>query len=337
MRPAMMWRAFAVLLGIAAPFQVLAAPSSANERSIAQVRAVRDDAVVGTAVLVSIDATAEEPVLFFITALRLFDQTDGERPTPARLVTPGGDAMEIHPDDVIRPMGSMAGVAILRVTWPGHAQAALPLDMAGPDVRGVFVIAGFDRNGSAIDIPERVQYRATSAVTGDRAVAELHAPLGAPAISSSGVFGIITDWQPGRSPVITLLSFADRFLSHHLPAPVPRRTGAAAEASLFQVTEKRVSGPLLSVACGAENIGEIEVPYRLALNETAVDATASFTRARSVRLADVTVLALDDRTVRLRFTLAGVPPPAFAPPGPCLPGQALVTVRVNVVSFPRQE
>jgi hypothetical protein len=69
--------------------------------------------------------------------------------------------------------------------------------------------------------------------------------------------------------------------------------------------------------------------------ETAVDATASFLNAPSLHLADVTVLSLRDRTVKLRFTMAGIPPAPFSTT--CAAGQALVSVRVNVLVLPRPE
>jgi hypothetical protein len=69
------------------------------------------------------------------------------------------------------------------------------------------------------------------------------------------------------------------------------------------------------------------------LREGIVDATASSVHSKSVRLGDVTVLSLRDRTVKLRFAMAGIPPPPFSTT--CGPGQALVSVRVNVLVVPR--
>jgi hypothetical protein len=208
--------------------------------------------------------------------------------------------------------------------------------LSAPLDRGVFIVTGFRPDGSVLEIPERVQRRSTTIVTGERAIPEMDAPLGAPAISSAGLFGIVTESEPGQGPVVTLLSSVEHFLSGYLPTDMSNRREAP-KTPLFKLTEKRVGGPLLSVACDAETTGEIDVPYRLALNERVVDATASFSFARSVKQADLTVLSLNDRTIKLRFNLIGGPSPAFVPPGPCVPGQAVVTVRMNVVSFPRQE
>jgi hypothetical protein len=67
----------------------------------------------------------------------------------------------------------------------------------------------------------------------------------------------------------------------------------------------------------------------LETQESAIDVSADFVNRREVRLADVSVLNVQDRSVRLRFTLGGVPAPP-APPRACPQGQALVSVRVNV-------
>jgi hypothetical protein len=53
----------------------------------------------------------------------------------------------------------------------------------------------------------------------------------------------------------------------------------------------------------------------------------------------VTVLNLEDRAVRLRFTMVGAPP--GPPPTPfgatdtCRPGDALIAVRLNLVVLPQ--
>jgi len=58
-----------------------------------------------------------------------------------------------------------------------------------------------------------------------------------------------------------------------------------------------------------------------------VDITS--TAPRAVRLGDVTVVSLQDKVIKLRFTMIGVPPSAAPTSGPR--GQALVTIGVNLV------
>ncbi len=87
-------------------------------------------------------------------------------------------------------------------------------------------------------------------------------------------------------------------------------------------------------ALGVQNVTPAgEIPFELGPRERAVDATASFKKPQSLRLADVTVLSLHDRTVTLRFTMGGIPLPPFSTT--CTPGQALVSVRVNTLTLPR--
>ena len=65
------------------------------------------------------------------------------------------------------------------------------------------------------------------------------------------------------------------------------------------------------------------MPLELGPREWVVDAQAAFLNPHEVRLAEVTVLTLEDRSVRLRFTVGGWPSPA-ARPASCPRGQALV-------------
>ncbi|HEX7670090.1 MAG TPA: hypothetical protein VF395_10925 [Polyangiaceae bacterium] len=60
--------------------------------------------------------------------------------------------------------------------------------------------------------------------------------------------------------------------------------------------------------------------------------TTSATIPRALHLGDVTVLRLEDRTVKVRFTMVGVPPLAFPSPYPT--SQALVTVRLTALVLP---
>jgi hypothetical protein len=182
----------------------------------------------------------------------------------------------VRPDQVLRPVGDMTGVAVLRVGgMTGHPDA-VSLDFQSPAVGGVFVIAAA-RDGARVDVPERVQFLATRLVVGDRSLAALPGCIGAPALSEKGVFGVVIDCAPGRAPVVALLSAARAFLSRHLmPAP---QTSIAGETPRFTLSQRLLDGPLMTVGCDAVNAGEVVVPYQLRENEKAVDATASFLNA----------------------------------------------------------
>ena len=102
----------------------------------------------------------------------------------------------------------------------------------------------------------------------------------------------------------------------------------------FEVTERQIDGPLLKVGRGVMNAGEIDVPFDVGRRDLAIDATETFMRPQSLRLADLTVFYLEGRTVKLRFTMIGTPPPPF--PAAYPRGQALVTVRVDLVVLPNR-
>jgi hypothetical protein len=75
------------------------------------------------------------------------------------------------------------------------------------------------------------------------------------------------------------------------------------------------------------------IPFELGPREMAVNEPAGSKEPQSFHLASIGVLSLRDRTVKLRFAMAGVALPPFATT--CAPGQALVSVRVDVLSVPR--
>jgi hypothetical protein len=326
------------LIATAATTPARSASVLRNDQATVRVRTVHEGrSVEGTAVLVAVERKGGDPILYFVSAARLFAQPDGD---PAidivRLLAADGQAVDVHADQVLRPVGNVSGVALIRVAWPLAAMTPIPIDLEEPTVGGVFVIAGFGADGRSVNVPERVQYRATRLVTGDRAVADLYGPLGAAAISPQGVFGIVTESEPGRSPIIVLLSSMHAFLARHLPAS-PRLQTETRPPAHFELAEWQLTGPFLSVGCAAISAGVIELSHQLSRNEKPVDATASFVNATSLKLADLAVLGLDDRNIKLRFTMIGVPPQLFSSPEPCPEGQALVTVRVNVVVLPHQE
>ena len=95
------------------------------------------------------------------------------------------------------------------------------------------------------------------------------------------------------------------------------------------------AAPLSILAATPDHAGlrEMKIPFALEPRELAMDATASAIEPRSRRLADVTILSLHDRTVKLRFTMTGVPLPPFS--ATCTPSHALVSVRVNILTSAR--
>jgi hypothetical protein len=67
------------------------------------------------------------------------------------------------------------------------------------------------------------------------------------------------------------------------------------------------------------------------------DVTAAVINPAEVFLADVNVLSLADRLVRLRFTLGSDPAPPAPPPAlpaNCPQGQALITLHMRLAMVP---
>lgn len=78
---------------------------------------------------------------------------------------------------------------------------------------------------------------------------------------------------------------------------------------------------------------QVNRPSPLALRDAMIDVETSLPTPRSLRLGEFTVVRLQDRIVRLRFTMMSVPPPAVPPRAPR--GQALATVGVDVIALVR--
>jgi hypothetical protein len=162
-------------------------------------------------------------------------------------------------------------------------------------------------------------------VVGDRPAVLLAGCVGAPAIAPGGVFGIVRECDGERPPIVSLLSTARPALDRYMPRP----TTGALPAPQFEVVDRQVTEPFLFDACSAPVLTHVDVPLLLASREALTEATASIAAPREVRVGDVSVLRLDDRALRVQFTLGGYPGPPV-PPAPCPQGQALITLRLRV-------
>jgi hypothetical protein len=110
---------------------------------------------------------------------------------------------------------------------------------------------------------------------------------------------------------------------------VPRQTTQVLLARQFGLAERQITSPLLLVGCDFTNIREIDVPLQLGPREFVTDATLVNPR----EVTDITVVKLEDRSVRLRFSLGSFPGPP-ASPTDCPQGQALVTLHLRLAVTP---
>jgi hypothetical protein len=324
---------------------VLAAAGSvsASEEAKAGEGAVLRVQIVGSAgttegmcFLVHQERREHDVVHYFLTSSHLFDAGSlGESrtvPLRIRVIVDDSTVIETSGNNVSFPGGieQGLGLAIIKAVSTNTSLAPTPVAMDPPDAGGVFVVWRRQGDGSKAMLTERVRFRSTRLVIGDRAAADANGFLGSPAAVEGGVFGVVSEVGSGGAPVIALLSAARGFLTRAIPGWTP----TVSTTPGFRLEQRVVQGPLLQVGCDAVKAGDLDVPIAFAPREVAVDATADFTSPRALRLGDITVLSLQDEVVKLRFTMMGVPPPPF--PAPCPQGQALVTIGVNVVVVPRR-
>jgi len=321
--------------GVLLATALLAAPATSqgadnpSEGSVLRLRvATGAGEVEGTCVLVHREDRGTDAVLYFLTSAHLLRGPEDESPSgthAVRVRLDNAQTLDVRRDDQFVPAGAFVDVALFRVTTAATALVPRPLIYEAPSADEVFLISGYDQSGAPATVAERLRFQSTFRAVGDRDASALVGCVGAPAVSRHGVFGIVSECDAGRSPVIALLSMARSFIDRHVPPKLayPPRTLE------FQLTGREIRGPLLSVACEATKTGEVDVPIDLGRRELAIDASASFTNPRAIRLAEVTVVKLEDRLVRLRFTLGGLPRTPAAPTA-CPQGQALVSVHLNL-------
>jgi hypothetical protein len=278
----------------------------------------------GTCFVVHQEPRNGRTVVYFLTSARLFAARGAS--FRARVVVDGPRGIDIAAADILVPAG-LQDLAILRAVVTDSAFVAFPVHYVEPGVDSVFLIAGQDAAGTRLFATQQTRSTALG-TTGDRPLDALSGCPGAPAITERGVFGLVRECAPGLPPAIVPLSASRDFISREIPGFV----ASPADDPQFVLTAREVTGPLLQVAAGQVREGEVDVPLNLAPGEALVSATARLVDRQSLRSADVTVLSLADRAVKLRFTLGGASPPPQTASWP--QGQALVAVRINVITVP---
>lgn len=332
------WKSYAAAAATLACAATLWTPGVRAGEGDGELGIVRIDAtggartVSGTAVLVRRERIDTGVALYFVTAGHLVEQTDREGsagPLKIRLASAGGMTIATTGRVATFPAGGEAGVdlAVLRIVVADSTLTPVPVSLDGPAVGDAFVIRS--ANPDARPIAERVLFRSSEFVVGDRQAETTDGLIGAPAIGESGMFGLVTSFGTNRVPTIALLSSTEDLVSSAVPALTPP------VAAPLRLEERTIDGPFVTVACGATETGDIDVPVPLAPRESLLGARAELKQSNRLDLGSVTILGLSDRSVKLRFTMIGTPPPAFAPPAPCPAGRALITIGVDVLVVPR--
>ena len=182
--------------------------------------------VDGTGVLVHREDRATGVVLYFVTSARLFKDREGGLPPRtqvARILLDGSHRLDVARDDIFVCPGVL-DLAVLRATAPKTTLVPRPLVYEEPSPGEVFQIAGYRPDLTHISVTERVRFRSTLLVVGDRDASALVGCVGAPAISPRGAFGVVSECPPGRTPTIALFSTARSFIERYVPISRPSTT-----------------------------------------------------------------------------------------------------------------
>jgi hypothetical protein len=324
-------RVILVVLALTAAWSSTLAFAS-DQRGIQPLTVTRASGTTrATCTLIHRDDRPEGIVLYFVTAGRVFKTADGERLPQADSIVVGRntDALAIRPQDVLVPIGNVVDVALLRATVPHTDLAPEPVTWDPPPVDGALLVSGFDRSGSATGIPQRVRFASTTLIVGDHDASTLDGCIGAPAAAGGGTFGMVTSCEPGKAPLMTILRAARPFIGHHIPLFAP-----PADASNLTISDRHITGPVLDVPCEGVNAGEIDVPLKLRRDEWVLDVAPTLIHSEEVHLADISVMHVGDRSIKLRFSVGGGSPSPLAIG--CSQPQALVTLRVTLVTTARE-
>ena len=207
--------------------RLAAAVQDAPAPSVVTVRVLRDVGEEhGTAVLIHRDDRGNNTVLHLLTSSGLFRTARGDQRPPARtieLLLYNGPRLEVTRTDVFIPSGGCMDVAVFRVTAPAATTLVpQPIVYDPPPAGTPFLVSGYDPAGRAVEVGAHIRFRSTLLAIGDRDVSNLRGCIGAPAIleDRQGVFGVVSECEPHRAPVIALLSAARRFIERYVPPRV---------------------------------------------------------------------------------------------------------------------
>ena len=201
-----------------------AAVDPVKDGAVLRLQVVTDKGNVdGTAVLVHREDRAAGVVLYVVTSARLFKDPEGGLPPQTqvvRVLVDGSHTLDVARDDIFVCPGVL-DVAVLRATVPKTTLVPRPLVYEEPSPGELFQIAGYRPDLTPTKVTERVRFRSTLLVVGDRDASALVGCVGAPAISPRGAFGVVSECPPGRTPTIALFSRARPFIERYVPISRP--------------------------------------------------------------------------------------------------------------------
>jgi hypothetical protein len=180
----------------------------------------------GAGFLVHAAPKGNTTVYSFVTTSALLDPVPlGERRTISvrlRLWADDGTTLDASGMDLRFPGGMHAGldIAVIRIESSVPGLRPLPITLDPPEPGDTFVVQGRQRSGP-LTMNERVRFRSSRLLIGDRTITLAAELLGAPALTAEGAFGIVSQCSASRVPVVTLLSAAESFLTLAIPGWAP--------------------------------------------------------------------------------------------------------------------
>lgn len=195
--------------------------TSSDDGSVLQLRVVKAAGeTIGTCVLIDRENHTDRVDLYFLTSSRLFRDANIEWEPPPRAVAvlfEDGQTLDVKRQDLFLVGRLVADVAVFRVTTTNTVAVARRLNYNAVSPGDVFSISGFDQHRKPVKVAERVRFASTRLALGDRDASVLVGCVGAPAILQVGVFGVVSECNPNRPPVISLLAFSRRSIERRLP------------------------------------------------------------------------------------------------------------------------
>jgi hypothetical protein len=220
-------------LGGAAPAggPVTSTAPTGNEGAVLPIRVTGSGGTTeGTCFLIHQETREHDVVLYFVTAGHLFSADalgDGRIASlRIRLIIDQTHAIETGGDNVVFPAGAEQGLdlAVVKAACLVATLAPLPMSTHPPRPGDMFTVRRYQAD-ELMFLTERVRFRSSRLVLGDRTAAHMIGLAGAPAVTETGVFGVVSECSSDHAPVIVLLSAASGFLSRAIPGwtgtPIP--------------------------------------------------------------------------------------------------------------------
>ncbi len=181
-----------------------------DQPAVVQLRLEIDHTeTIASAVLVHREDGPQETVLYFLTSDSLL-RDPSVRPTL------------LIPDTEGESWGGTPGpdIAVLRILTANSSLVPARVTLDRPQLGEWFFIVSHDAAGARVVVHQRIGMVSERAAAGDTEL-QTATCVGAPAFSEKGVFGIVTQCEPNRPPIVTLLSAATDLLRRLIPALKP--------------------------------------------------------------------------------------------------------------------